>query len=161
MLGIGNVLPSTAGLLSGNGGKKSLLDLAFRDACLWMEHSTLLTSNYANKFSLPLPLLGFSFEPPESFTLLKYQFAQYPYLNKVAVANAFIKQSCPLTIRGVRPLTIKNNLITTYLTNHAGIKYYIEKYCDKGGTWAINTMWGIYTGLILQSCRPKQSVIAI
>lgn len=147
-ISIGNVLPATASLASGN-IKKAVLDLAFRDSCLWMQDSTLLFTSIASKISIPFPLLGFSFQTPESFTIAKYSYAKYPYLNKVAVANSFLKEVCPIEITALRPITRTNPLVLNYVLNWQGIKNYVERYADKGGLWSLNTMWGLYTDLAL------------
>lgn len=148
LISMGNVLPSFAKLSRGD-LSGALLDLAFKDSCLWMQNSTLLTSWLS--FNIPLPVLGFQFQTPDTLELLKYTYVKYPALNKVAVANSFQKETTTITITGLRPITQYNTVGLNYVLNWQGIKNYIQKYADRGGLWSLNTMWGIQTDLVLVS----------
>lgn len=145
-LRLGNALPPLGKLSSGD-MSGALLDLLFRDACLWMEQSTLLFSSLASP--VPLPVLGFTFQTPDNLVLAKYSYAEYPYLNKAAVANSFLKETGEIEVVGLRPIYKENSVALNYALNNIGIKQYIEKYADRGGTWALNTMWGLQTNLVL------------
>ena len=145
-LRLGNVLPSLGKLSSGDVSGQ-ILDLVFRDACLWMENSSLLFSPLASQ--IPLPLLGFSFKTPDRLMIAKYEYAKYPYLNKTAVTNSFLKDSGEIEIVGLRPILKENPIALNYSLNNIGVKQYIEKYADRGGLWSLNTMWGLYTNLAL------------
>lgn len=150
IIGIGNVLPNFAKLANGDAGG-AILDLAFKDSCLWMQNSTLLASWIS--FKIPLPVVGFQFQTPDDLELLKYTYVKYPALNKVAVANSFQKETTTITITGLRPITRYNPVGLNYVLNGMGMKNYIEKYADRGGTFALNTMWGLITDLVLTSVK--------
>lgn len=150
VIGIGNVLPNFAKLANGDVGG-AILDLAFKDSCLWMQNSTLLASWLSLK--VPLPVVGFQFQTPDDLELLKYTYVKYPALNKVAVANSFQKETTTVTITGLRPITRYNPVGLNYILNYQGIKNYIEKYADRGGTFALNTMWGLITDLVLTGVK--------
>lgn len=150
VIGIGNVLPNFAKLANGDVGG-AILDLAFKDSCLWMQNSTLLASWIS--FNVPLPVVGFQFQTPDDLELLKYTYVKYPALNKVAVANSFQKETTTVTITGLRPITRYNPVGLNYVLNGMGMKNYIEKYADRGGTFALNTMWGLITDLVLTGVK--------
>ena len=146
IIGIGGILPNFAKLASGDVGG-AILDLAFKDSCLWMQNSTLLKSWISA--SIPLPVVGFQFQTPDNLELLKYTYVKYPALNKVAVANSFQKETTTVTITGLRPITRYNPIGLNYILNWQGMKNYIEKYADRGGMFTLNTMWGLITNLVL------------
>lgn len=148
MIKIGNILPAVSKLGQGR-TSRTLLDLVFTNGCLWMEHASLLVSPVATSVDVPVPLLGFEFDAPDDFTLLSYSYAKYPYLNKAAVTNSFIKETCPISIVAYRPITAKNPVGLNFVLNYAGVKYYIEKYADRGGTWSLVTGWGLINNLVL------------
>lgn len=150
ILGIGGVLPSFAKMANGDLGGQ-ILDLTFRDSCLWMQNSSLLASWIS--LNLPLPVVGFQFQTPDNLELLKYEYTSYPALNKSFVANTFQKKITTLTIIGLRPITRMNPVGLNYLLNQQGISNYIEKYADRGGLWTLNTMWGIITNLVLTELK--------
>lgn len=155
MAGLGNVMPSMGRM--GNGGFW-ILDLIFRDNALIMTDSQLLINAAGAAFgaswnigtSIPLPIIGFSFETPSQMNILNYSYTEYPMLNKVSVVNSFIKESGSVTVRGLRPITRGNPFVLNYLMNKT-LVLLIEKYADLGGTWTINTMWGTYGNLVLES----------
>lgn len=141
----------------GNGGFW-ILDLIFRDNALIMTDSQLLINAAGAAFgkswnigaSIPLPIIGFSFDTPEQLNLLNYSYTEYPMLNKVNVVNSFIKGTGSIRLRGMRPITRGNSIVLNYLMNKA-LVLLIEKYADLGGTWTINTLWGTYGNLVLES----------
>lgn len=155
MAGLGNVMPSMGRM--GNGGFW-ILDLIFRDNALIMTDSQLLINAAGAAFGaswnigtpIPLPIIGFSFETPSQMNILNYSYTEYPMLNKVSVVNSFIKESGSVTVRGLRPITRGNPFVLNYLMNKT-LVLLIEKYADLGGTWTINTMWGTYGNLVLES----------
>lgn len=155
MAGLGNVMPSLGRM--GNGGFW-ILDLIFRDNALIMTDSQLLINAAGAAFgkawnigaSVPLPIIGFSFATPEQLNILNYQYTEYPMLNKVNVVNSFVKGTGSVKLRGMRPITRGNSIVLNYLGNKA-LVLLIEKYADLGGTWTINTLWGTYGNLVLES----------
>lgn len=150
MAGLGNVLPSISKL--GNGGH-GVLDLIFRDGALIMSDSQLLAGLGGVGdlgLSIPLPIIGFSFENPTELNLLKYSYTEYPMLNKTMVTNSFIKENGEVKLRGLRPITRGNNILVNYAANK-GLVILIEKYADAGGLWTLNTYWGTYGNLALES----------
>lgn len=158
MAGLGNVMPSLAKIANGGHG---ILDLIFRDNALIMSDSQILAGfssfNYKGiEFSVPLPIVGFSFETPKNLNLLKYNYTEYPMINKTMVVNSFIKDMGTISVSGLRPLTRGNNVVLNYSTNQALVKL-IEKYCDAGGLWSLNTMWGLYGNLVLTSLSGEET----
>lgn len=146
ILSVGNVAPSLYGNQS---AAHKVLDLVFTDSALLLQNLEILWgANY--KFGIPLPLLGFSFKTPSQVEFLKYQYAEYPYLNKNVVANSAVKQPTNIQITAYRPIYSGNGILTNYALNTA-LRVGIEYYCDKGGLFTLNTMWGLITNLALES----------
>lgn len=150
---IGNIVPSLASIRKPGAAAKCIMDLVFRDCALIMESSNLLFSPIPLPALVPLPIIGFSFDTPEEIVFAKYTYATYPYLNKAVVANSFIKEVCPLKIRALRPIQRGNPVVANYLLNHTIIRFYIERYADRGGLFALNTMWGYVGNLALKELR--------
>lgn len=156
MVGIGNVMPSLSKAMSGN--LHSILDLVFRDNALILADSQVLVGGKFASFmskigvSIPLPLIGFTFETPSEITFMSYNYSKFPYLNKAVVANSFTKETSTTIIRALRPIYKGNGVITNYVLNKALITL-IEKYADNGGTFALNTMWGYYGNFVLKELK--------
>lgn len=156
VFGLGNTMPAMASILKPGANKEEIisgiLDLVFRDSALIMKQTGLLFSPNAIS-TIPLPLLGFSFQTPDEVEILNYEFSEYPYLNRSTVANAFLKAPCTLRCVGLRPIYKENPLLLNYVLNNLSIPFYIERYCDRGGTWALNTMWGYFDDLVLTNLK--------
>lgn len=179
-IGIGNILPSgLTSLMSSRSAKsngkyialKSVMDLFFTDWCVWMQNpDIILTSSVTSsggygtatqgfiKNSLVLPLIGFTFQPPQGMEILKYSYSEYPYLNQAVIANNMQKEPTQITMRALRPITLGNNIMTNFVVNWVGIKYYIEKYCDYGGLWTIITQWGVRSNYLLTDLKGTMPV---
>jgi len=146
MLSVANVAPS----LYGNQSlQHKVLDLVFTDSALLLQNLEILWGA-SFKFGIPLPLLGFSFKTPSRIEFLRYQYAEYPFLNKSVVANASLKQTTNIAITAYRPIYKGNGIVTNYAFNQA-LRAGIETYCDKGGLFMLNTMWGVIRNLALES----------
>lgn len=146
---------------------KTILDLMFRDCCVIMQTPSLIFtsmkslesgstgvgvgigSNLIDKTGFPL--LGFQFQQPKKLELLKYSYSEYPFLNRNVVANAMQKELTTVTLQGLRPVIAGNPVLVNYVVNTLGLNLYIEKYCDFGGLWNINTMWGLRRNYVLES----------
>lgn len=156
-ISIGNVFPSLGGLAGGGvtarSAAKSILDFVFTDCAIIMTQPSKLWGGSGNTLldTTGFPLLGFSFQTPDMISFCKYSYGEYPFLNRAVVANAFYKEPCEVEVVGLRPIQRTNPVIANYALNKAGVKYYIEKYADNGGIWAINTLWGYYSDLVLES----------
>lgn len=144
-MALGNVLPS---LYKPTSAGKFILDLAFRDCALILKQSTLLV-NPKTTSNIPLPLIGFSFNTPESISFLDYTYCEYPYLNKTMITNAMGKNNSSLTISAARPIIRANPIILNMITNQVLIKT-IETYTMRGGTFMLLTMWGTINDLVLE-----------
>lgn len=173
IIGIGGVVPSSLTNLinpKGNGyyvTMKTVVDLFFRDWCVFMATPTLLFTknkstaagsmlgNVWNSLidTTGLPLVGFSFQQPSNYEILKYSYTKYPLLNRAVIANNMLKETTKITLQGLRPITASNPLLLNYMMNTIGLKYYIEKYCDAGGTWWINTLWGARANYVLTELK--------
>ena len=147
---LGKVVPGL-GKAGTSAGAYKILDLVFRDCALILEQSSLITTKIA--LNIPLPLIGFAFKTPESITLARYRYASFPYLNKAAVANSFIKETCPFEVEALRPITADNPVVTNYAINMLYIKKFLISYADKGGLFGLNTMWGYYGNLALTELK--------
>lgn len=143
---LGTQLPSLSQATSDPTG--AILDLVFNDGALLMQNLSIVGSYFSSVETLPI--IGFTFKQPSRVEFLKYRYAEYPYLNKNVVANAFCKEPCNIQIQALRPISRGNGIATNYATSYA-LRAFIETYCDKGGLWTLNTMWGLVTDLALES----------
>lgn len=155
MFGVGNIMPSLSGVVKGN--LHSVLDLVFRDNALILADSQVLVpgvGKLASKLgaSVPLPLVGFTFESPNDISFMKYSYSEYPYLNKAVVANSYVRETSSTTIRALRPIFGGNGVIANYALNKTLITL-IEKYANQGGTFALNTMWGYFDNFVLEELK--------
>lgn len=146
VLSVGNVSPS---LYSNEGASSKILDLVFRDNALLLQNLEIFWGA-SYKYSIPMPLLGFIFDTPSRIEFLRYRYAEYPFLNKSVVANASCKETTNITIKATRPIYSGNGIVTNYGLNTV-LRAGIETYCDKGGLFTLNTMWGLITDLALES----------
>ncbi len=103
----------------------------------------------ASKITPTYPLLGFAFQPPKQFEILKYQYTEMPFVSRQVIANNQFKLPTELTLQGIRPIERGNELLRSFLTNWLGIKTIIEAYADAGGLWTIFTAWGMRKDYVL------------
>ena len=147
---LGNVLPS---LYNPSSAHKFILDLAFRDCAVILRESLLLKNEKMNGF-LPFPLVGFTFDTPSNIQLLKYNYCEYPYLNKTMIVNSLVKENNEISITGSRPITRGNSIIMNTVLNQVLVKA-LEIYASRGGTFILITMWGIIQDLVLEELAGK------
>lgn len=170
-IGLGNIIPSSLTNITtkGKGGyiaTVTVLDLLYRDWCVFLQTPSLLMGGDSSSTGMGLgglidttgmPLIGFTFQQPSNFEILKYQFTKFPLLNKAVVANSMIKESTKITLTGLRPITASNPIILNIALNNVGLKL-IEKYADMGGLWWINTMWGARFNYVLTDLKGTMPV---
>lgn len=128
---------------------KSSLDIIYR-------YNALLLSDLGRvgglSFSTPIPVVGFVYENPSTLEMLKYEYSEYPFLNKTLITNSYTKQNTRFAIRSYRAITAYNGIATNIALNEA-LYYGIEYYCDRGGTFKLLTMWGAFSNLVLESLQ--------
>ncbi|HEC1823334.1 TPA: hypothetical protein R1765_001958 [Campylobacter coli] len=146
---LGNSMPTT------KGGSKSLLDLTYRNSALLLNEglsmglSSLGVNAPTGAASAPLPLLGFVYDNPSTIELLKYSYSDYPYLNKSLIVNSYIKENTKFSITARKAITTINGVIANIAANELMFDS-LQKYCDKGGTFTLLTMWGAFSNLVLE-----------
>lgn len=146
VLSIGNVAPS---LYSNEGTSGAILDFVFRDNALLIQNLEILLG-ISSVSNIPMPLIGFTFDTPSNIEFLRYKYAEYPFLNKSVIANASCKEPTIISVKATRPIYKGNGILTNYVLNQT-LRAGIELYCDKGGLFTLNTMWGLITNLALES----------
>lgn len=146
-------------------GIKILDELFQKNAILLNDTLTILTGGTNLNalgglgINLPLPLLGFEFKTPQELQLLKYNYSEYPYVDKTLITNAYLRENTSISIIGYRPITynggsnVVNNLSSSvlgiYITNELIVST-LKIYCDKGGTFSLLTLWGQIQNLVLE-----------
>lgn len=154
VIGIGNVFPSLAGAARKGADRReifaSLLDFVFTDCALLFMSPSKAYGLPSAVDAISLPVVGFSFQTPETAQLAHYEYSDYPYLSKSVVANSFLKGTCEFEVTGLRPITTKNPVVANWVLNNLGIKKWLIAYADKGGLFALNTYWGYYNNLALE-----------
>lgn len=166
-IGIGKSVTNIASLFSKKPTSfefhKAIYDTLFTQNAVWMQNPDVLRKsvgssnvfgNIANSAvtwltSTPVPLLGFSFQTPKQFEILKYQYTETPFVSRQVIANNQFKLPTEITLQGIRPIQRTNALISSFLQNWVGIKNIIEAYADAGGLWTIFTGWGVRTDYVL------------
>ena len=70
----------------------NLLDSIFSNNAIWLQNAIevinipfLPKDNFLN--SIPLPMIGFQFNPIGEIQLLSYAWSQYPFLSKQVITN--------------------------------------------------------------------------
>lgn len=125
---------------------KPALDAVYRHSAILLNDAISLLGF---SISAPIPLVGFTYEHPSEMTLLQYSYSEYPYLNKALISNTMIKEATNVTIKANRAITSVSGLLTNIALNEA-VYALLEKYCDRGGTFSILSMWGTQVNLVLE-----------
>lgn len=128
---------------------KAVLDKTYREHALILSDAFTMGELVNNT---PVPIVGFVYEHPSTLELLKYDYSEYPFLNKTTITNSYTKQNTRITIRSYRAITVENSVAVNIALNEA-IYYGIEYYCDRGGTFKLLTMWGAFSNLVLESLQ--------
>lgn len=152
----------------------------FNNYALWLNNITM-AGTFNPKVTLPLPIIGFTYESPYEQELLSYKYAESPYLSKAAITTSVIKEPISISIRANRVLVpynkrlfkqtdsalvvdtnaIENTHINQLVPNtlsmnilaNMGINLLLEKYCDNGGLFTLITPYKTYTNLALVKLR--------
>lgn len=114
-----------------------------------------LTTLIGAGLPVPLPLVGFDYMPMDRVELLKYSYSEYPYLNREAITNTYIKQPLRFSVLGIKPITRLNNLFVSFALN-ISIMQLLELYCDMGGTFLVITPWNVITPCVCESIEGVQ-----
>lgn len=133
---------------------ESVYKFAFRDSALWLQNALSAVNGFTASLniSIPVPLLGFTYENPVNLELLKYSYSSHPYLNKAQITNSYIKEQTSITIRANRAITNVNSIPIAISTNLL-LTAALEKYCDAGGLFTLVTPYQIITNLALVSLK--------
>lgn len=145
---IGDLIPS----LSPTNTGKAAIDLTYRNSCILLsDAANMLTGGAFGSLGqfIPQPLLGFVFDNPQQIELLKYQYSEYPYLNKALIVNSYVRQNTRFTLTAHRCITPSNPIPINIAANEA-YYYLIKEYADRGGTFTIVTMWGTFSSCVLE-----------
>lgn len=153
---IGDLIPQ----MNSSNSSKTMLDLTYR-------HSVILLSDVVSMglgaagISLgstasaivdtvaTVPLLGFVYENPSQLELLKYQYSEYPYLNKALIVNSYVRNNTRFTLVAHRCITPSNSIPINIAMNEALFQL-IKTYADMGGTFTLVTMWGVFNNCVLE-----------
>lgn len=146
-----------SGLKRDSGDKESsiqrtTLDSLYRDNALLLADLGTIAGISTN---FPLPVLGFVYEHPNHMELLRYNYSEYPYLNKTLITNSYTKEPTRFSVRSYRAITSVKGVAVNIGLNEA-LYYGIEYYCDRGGTFKLLTMWGHFSNLVLESLEIVQ-----
>lgn len=144
---VGDFIPS----INSNNKGKAALDLAYRNSAILLSDAIEMSfgSSPLGALTPALPLLGFVYDNPSQIELLKYQYSEYPYLNKQLIVNSYVRQNTRFTLTAHRCITPSNTVAINVMANEA---YYLllNEYCNRGGTFTITTMWGMFSNCVLE-----------
>lgn len=127
----------------------ALLDRIYSDGAIVLENATEIFTGKKPVIDVGLPLVGFSFKPDGNLELLKYQWSQYPYLNKQKLTFAAVKQPTDFSVTVISPITSGGATIVVTLALREMLKKLLETYCDAGGMFTIATLWGTLRHCVL------------
>lgn len=153
---LGDLIPDYS---SANSCKKAL-DLTYRHSVILLSDAISMglqaagvelgsTASAILDAVATIPLLGFVYETPSRIDLLKYRYSDYPYLNKSLIVNSYIREHTRFSVRAHRLIT-KTNPIPINIAANEGYYLMLKEYCDRGGTFTLTTMWGIFSGCVLE-----------
>lgn len=146
---LNKLVSSRATSLEGQGSiTRTALDVVYRESVIILTDLARLMST-ADSGDSYMPLIGFTYEHPSQMTLLKYEYSEYPFLDKTLITNSYMKQNTDLTVRSYRGITAVNGVVTNIALNELLFKG-IEAYCDRGGTFRVMTMWGTFNNYVLE-----------
>ena len=96
---------------------------------------------------IPLPLIGFEYDPIPRMELLKFSYPKTPFLSREAVTNSYIKETTNFQIIANKPITGFNSFLLNFATNQA-ILNVLDSYLKAGGTFTIISPWGVVTNCL-------------
>lgn len=123
------------------GGK--ILDIVFTKSAVLINDQDLLTG-FSLGFSLPIPLLGFTYKIPDRLPLLKFKYSEYPFLTKNIISNCYMQEQTKFSIQAYNFLTTGIGVFTNIGFNML-LRNLLEKYILRGGTFMVMTPWGHIT----------------
>ena len=159
------ILGSAIPTITGSKIARSTLQLIFKDSAILLDDGASMALSSVDNFlgtnlsggllgsvasSVSVPLLGFAYDNPSQMEILKYSYSEYPFLNKNMIVNSYLRENTRITLRASKAITPNNTVALNYLSNET-IYSTLETYCNAGGTFTIMTMWGAYSGLVLES----------
>lgn len=130
-------------------GTRAVLDLVYRDAALVLVDAGTILGG----INMPVPLVGFVYESPSSYTLLRYQYAEHPYLNRQSIVSGYVKENTELMINSHVALTSNKGILQAIAINKALLTI-VEKYCDQGGRFGLINVYDTFaSNLVLQDLK--------
>lgn len=123
-----------------------ILDFVFGRNCILLDNLNLVFGIGPN---IPCPLLGFQYETPEFIELLNFSYSEYPFLDRTALINAYMKNNTRFKFKAYRAITTENSFVINYALNEAIYKI-LDNYVLNGGTFRVVTAWGSFSNLLLE-----------
>lgn len=130
-------------------GTRNVLDSIYRHSALVLVDAIEILGMSVNN----VPLVGFTYEAPSSYTLLRYDYSEFPYLNKQSIISGYVKNNTELTVTSHTALMQGMGILQVIGINTALLKT-VETYCDKGGRFGfINVYDAFASNLVLQELK--------
>lgn len=120
-----------------DGIANGILDFTFGSNAIWLRDVGEILGAGVN---FPVPLVGFEYELPDIVPLLDFSYSEYPYADRTAIINAYVKNNTRQTIIAHRPITPNNKFIINYALNEALYKI-LDEYISRSGRFTILTPW--------------------
>jgi hypothetical protein len=131
-----------------NSSSYQILDSLYSGGAVILENATEILTGKKPLIDAGIPLIGFSYKPESGLELLKYQWSQYPYLNKQKLTFSAVKQATDFSVSVISPITTDGPVIVTIALRELLIKL-LEKYCNAGGMFTVLTLWGTQRHCVL------------
>lgn len=119
-----------------------ILDAIYSNGAVILEDATEILTGKRPALNIGIPLIGFYYKPDSGMSLLKYEWSQYPYLNKQMLTHAAVKQMTPFSVTVANPIGPNGGLLASNIVARELLVKLLEKYADRGGRFTVITLWG-------------------
>lgn len=116
---------------------------------LWLQNVASVAFKVNWRIDIPLPILGFIYQPISDLEILSYEYSKSPYLNKSQIATSYIKNNTNISVQADKAITNINKMPINIIYN-AGLIPLLEYYANQGGLFALATPYGVFRNLALK-----------
>lgn len=132
-----------------NAGSYSILDTIYSENAVLLNNALEIISGQTAVSAVPLPLLGFHFNPSQTIQLLNFEYSRYPYLNKKMISNSVVQNETRFSLEIIDTITSDNTVITAIAKRQLLITL-LNKYILAGGLFTILTLGGTISNCLME-----------
>lgn len=127
-----------------------ILEMVINKNALILRDHQILKKTLGVNISIPMPLLGFIYELPQSIELLNFTYSEYPFINKSLVANSTQNETTTIKVTAISAITAENGIVKQFLKLQV-LQDALRDYCVFGGSFWLITPWGVFRNLYLEN----------